>query len=73
MNTHTLTFHLNAAGASAAATGGHSGSGISRVKNNLWQAHKVVVTFETGSLVSFHAPDTVADADGTTRSVPKKA
>jgi len=73
VNTHTLTFHLTAADASADATGGHSGSGISRVKNNLWQAHKVVVTFETQNLVGFHEPDTVADADGTTRSVYKKA
>jgi hypothetical protein len=42
--THTLGFHLTAAEAATAITGGNSGSGISPAGNYLWLAHKIVIT-----------------------------
>jgi len=73
VDTHTITFHLTGEAAAAAINGGIEGSSISMAGDNLWQAHKVTYDWEYGSIISFAAPATYADAVSPTRQVWKKA
>jgi hypothetical protein len=57
-DTHVVSFHLTAAAAAGAATGGMTGSGISRVTDFLWMAHKVTHSYATLSTFSLAAPKT---------------
>jgi len=68
---HTLFFYLTAAAAAAAISGFDSSSSISRAGNHLWQAHKIVVTYETQATTTLAAPKFNVIASG--RSVPAKA
>jgi len=54
---HTLSYHLTAAAAAAAVTGGDEGSGLSSAGDNLWQAHKVVISVAYGTTYSFQEPE----------------